>query len=442
MIDILIAAYLRYANRSAMQLEPLPTEQSLPPADPARRYLLYVHVPFCPALCPFCSFHRVLLRDDKARRYFAALRTQLQQYAEAGFRVGSVYVGGGTPTAVPDELEHTLELINGLFGRQSISVETNPSDLTPAVTGMLRRAGVDRLSVGVQSFDDGLLRAMGRYEKYGSAAAIRAQLAVVADTFPTLNIDMIFNLPGQTRSMLEHDLDVLAGELRAQQISFYPLMVAGSTRLAMRERMGGYGANREREYYRLIQRRLAADYRASSAWCFSRGKAAIDEYIVTDDEYLGAGSGAFGYYQGLLYSNTFSLNRYAQLTGTWQSPVSMARQMSELEQMRYDFLTRLFGLSLDKEFVRRKYGPRFERRLWREIAFFRGIGALRDTGSRLELTERGMYYWVVMMREFFNGVNRFREQMRLNIRHELGVVRPGTSPGSVPDRARPYGARL
>ena len=442
MIDILIAAYLRYANRSAMQLEPLPADRSLPPPDPARRYLLYVHVPFCPALCPFCSFHRVVLRDDKAQRYFAALRTQLRQYAEAGFRVGSVYVGGGTPTAVPDELEHTLELINGLFGRQSFSVETNPSDLTPAVTGMLRRAGVERLSVGVQSFDDGLLRAMGRYEKYGSAAAIREHLAAVADTFPTLNIDMIFNLPGQTRSMLERDLDILADELRAQQVSFYPLMVAGSTRLAMRERMGGYGANREREYYRLIQRRLAAGYRASSAWCFSRGQAAIDEYIVTDDEYLGAGSGAFGYYQGLLFSNTFSLNRYAQLTGTWRSPVTMAREMSELEQMRYDFLTRLFGLSLDKEFVRRKYGPRFERRLWREIAFFRCIGALRDTGPRLELTERGMYYWVVMMREFFTGVNRFREQMRLNIRRELGAVRPETTPGSVPDRARPYGARL
>jgi menaquinone C8-methyltransferase len=442
MIDILIAAYLRYANRSAMQLAPLPADRSLPPPDPARRYLLYVHVPFCPALCPFCSFHRVVLRDDKARRYFAALRTQIRHYAEAGFRVSSVYVGGGTPTAVPDELEHTLELINGLFGCQSVSVETNPSDLTPAVTGMLRRAGVERLSVGVQSFDDGLLRAMGRYEKYGSAAAIREHLAAVADILPTLNIDMIFNLPGQTRTMLERDLDILAGELRVQQVSFYPLMVAGSTRLAMRERMGGYGANREREYYRLIQRRLASDYRASSAWCFSRGKAAIDEYIVTDDEYLGAGSGAFGYYQGVLYSNTFSLNRYAQLTGTWRSPVTMAREMSELEQMRYDFLTRLFGLSLDKEFVRRKYGPRFERRLRREIAFFRAIGALRDTGSHLTLTERGMYYWVVMMREFFTGVNRFREQMRLNIRREPGAMPPETESGSVPGHARPYGARL
>jgi coproporphyrinogen III oxidase-like Fe-S oxidoreductase len=441
MIDILLAAYLRYANRSAMRLEPLPAGFSLPAADPARHYLLYVHIPFCPALCPFCSFHRVLLRDDKAQRYFAALRTQIQRYADAGFRVRGVYVGGGTPTAVPDELERTLELINGLVGRQAFSVETNPGDLTPAVISMLQRAGVERLSVGVQSFDDGLLRAMGRYEKYGSASVIREHLAAVSDAFPTVNVDMIFNLPGQTRAMLERDLDVLAGDLKVRQVSFYPLMVTGSTRTAMRERMGGYGANREREYYRLIQQRLGRDYRASSAWCFSRGASAIDEYIVTDDEYIGAGSGAFGYYEGLLYSNTFSLNRYAQLAGARRSPVTMARELSGLEQMRYDFLTRLFGLSLDKAFVRRKYGGRFERRLWREIAFFRAIGALRDTGPRLELTERGMYYWVVMMREFFTGVNRFREQMRLNIRRELDAATAVAVHASVPDRARPQGAR-
>jgi coproporphyrinogen III oxidase-like Fe-S oxidoreductase len=442
MLGTLIAAYLRRANRAAMRLAPVPAGGALPAPDPRRRYLLYVHVPFCPALCPFCSFHRVLLRDDKARRYFAALRTEIRGYAEAGFRVGGVYVGGGTPTAVPDELERTLDLINDLFGRQAFSVETNPSDLTPEVIAMLRRSGVERLSVGVQSFDDGLLRAMGRYEKYGSSAAIRERLAAAAGAFPTLNVDMIFNLPRQTRAMLERDLDILVDELRAPQISFYPLMVTGSTRLAMRERMGGQGADREREYYRLIQRRLARDYHASSAWCFSRGNSASDEYIVTDDEYIGAGSGAFGYCGGVLYSNTFSLNHYAQLAGSGGSSVTMARRMSEQEQMRYDFLTRLFGLSLDKGFVRRKYGARFERRLWREIAFFRAIGAVRDTGPRLELTERGMYYWVVMMREFFTSVNLFREQMRLNIRREAGS-RPAGSVSEAPTaRVRPFGARL
>jgi coproporphyrinogen III oxidase-like Fe-S oxidoreductase len=120
----------------------------------------------------------------------------------------------------------------------------------------------------------------------------------------------------------------------------------------------------------------------------------------------------------------------------------MARKMNELERMRYDFLTRLFGLSLEKAFVRRKYGRHFERRLWREIAFFRAIGALRDMGPRLELTERGMYYWVVMMREFFTGVNRFREQMRLNIHRELDVEPAARAQAPVSERARPRVARL
>jgi hypothetical protein len=79
--------------------------------------------------------------------------------------------------------------------------------------------------------------------------------------------------------------------------------------------------------------------------------------------------------------------------------------------------------------------------LWREIAFFHAVGALRDTGARLELTERGMYYWVVMMREFFNGVNRFREQMRLNIPRELGSPPAGTASAPVPERVRAQGAR-
>lgn len=437
MIERALALYLRHANREVMRLDPAPADFRLPAPDAGRRYLLYVHVPFCPVLCPFCSFHRVEFRNAKAQRYFAALRTQLRHYADSGFRLSGVYVGGGTPTVAPEELGQTLALVRELFGPQPVSVETNPSDLTPPVASLLRESGVTRLSVGVQSFDDGLLRSMERYAKYGSSAEIRERIASLAGYFPTLNVDMIFNLPGQTRAMLERDLEILADELRVDQVSFYPLMVADSTRLAMRERMGGYGADREPEYYRLIRGRLARDYRTSSAWCFSRGAGMADEYIVTDDEYIGAGSGAFGYLGGVLYSNTFSLNRYAQLAGRGDSPVAMYRRMSEIDRMRYDFLTGLFGLRLEKAAVERKYAGRFARRLWKELAFFRAAGALRDTGTHYELTERGTYYWVVMMREFFTGVNRFREQLRLHIRQEFDSQRalgrraraPASDPG-------------
>jgi coproporphyrinogen III oxidase-like Fe-S oxidoreductase len=165
----------------------------------------------------------------------------------------------------------------------------------------------------------------------------------------------------------------------------------------------------------------------------------IDEYIVTDDEYIGAGSGAFGYLGGVMYSNTFSLNRYAQLAGSGDSPIAMFRRMNTLERMRYDFLTGLFGLSLDKAAIEAKYAGRFARDMWKELAFFRAAGAIRDTGTHYVLTERGTYYWVVMMREFFTGVNRFREQLRAHIRQEFQSQRsagrraraPAHGPGAV-----------
>lgn len=425
----LLGAVMHIASRQSMQLQSAGPDFRLPAADPAKRYLLYVHVPFCPVLCPFCSFHRVELRETKSRHYFPALRRQIEGYAAAGFRVGSVYVGGGTPTADPGALFDLLGRIRALFGPVSVSVETNPSDLRPEIVRSLLEAGVQRLSVGIQSFDDDLLRGMGRLANYGSGAEIRERLRSVAGLFPTLNIDLIFNLPGQTRDSLAHDLRLIQQDGFADQVSYYPLMATPSTQHAMRDRMGTATLDREYEYYRLIREQLASGYEPATAWCFSRRRGAIDEYIVTDDEYLGAGSGAFGYLQGVFYSNTFSLNRYGALATGAAGPVTMFRRMSEREQMRYDLLTRLFGLHLDREAIERKYQGRFARALRWELAGLQALGMLRSNAAGWHLTERGLYAWVVLMREFLSGVNRFREQLRLHIRDEgvraRGVAVPG-----------------
>jgi coproporphyrinogen III oxidase-like Fe-S oxidoreductase len=414
----LLGGAMRIASRESMRLHPTEPGFRLPPPDPARAYLLYVHVPFCPVLCPFCSFHRVALREAKARRYFPALHRQIEGYAAAGFRLSGVYVGGGTPTATPLALFELLSRIRARFGVVPISVETNPDDLKPEILEPLRAAGVSRLSVGIQSFDDALLRSMGRYEKYGSGDAIRGRLARVAGQFATLNVDLIFNLPGQTHASLERDLGILRGDGSADQVSYYPLMVTAATRRAMSGRMGDPTFRREHEFYRMIRERLADTYAPATAWCFSKRAAAIDEYIVTDDEYLGAGSGAFGYLDGMFYANTFSLNGYGALANRAGGPVTMYRQMTLRERMRYDLLTRLFGLRLDRTAIEAKYHGRFERNLWLELAALRALGAVtRDPGG-WSVTERGMYLWVVLMREFLGGVNRFRDQLRLNIQRE------------------------
>ncbi|MDI6615655.1 MAG: radical SAM protein, partial [Syntrophaceae bacterium] len=179
---------------------------SLPRGEERSDRLLYLHIPFCESLCPYCSFNRVVLDEPLCRRYHEALRTEIRLYRDAGYTFSGIYVGGGTPTVLIDELERTLGVARECFDIREISVETNPNHLTPHNVDILKESGVNRLSVGVQSFDDGLLKAMGRYEKYGSGEVIAGKIAEMTGRFDTLNADMIFNFPVQTEEILKRDL--------------------------------------------------------------------------------------------------------------------------------------------------------------------------------------------------------------------------------------------
>lgn len=403
----------------------------LPPPQPCQ---LYVHVPFCEALCPFCSFHRVQLRESKARGYFTALREEIRTYHERGFQFSEVYVGGGTPTIVPAELIETLSLIRSLWPIRTLSVETNPNHLTQPIFAALESVGVDRLSVGVQSFDDGLLRQMERFDTYGSGTVIRERLAAARGRFHTLNVDMIFNLPNQTLEMFDRDLQTLL-DLGIDQISFYPLMTAATTRRRMVKTLGSTDPRRRRDFYaRILQAMQSHDspissararYKPSSAWCFSRDDATpqaaqmIDEYIINQDDYVGVGSGSFSYVGGWMYSTTFSLNQYRERIAQGQPAITQSKRLTTKQRMRYDYLVRLFGLALPYDYIRRKYGRAFWWLMAPEVLSMRLLGATRHGAAAIRLTPLGMYCWVLMMAEFFNTVNTFRDQMRLHIREEL-----------------------
>jgi coproporphyrinogen III oxidase-like Fe-S oxidoreductase len=403
------AAAMRFAEDDAAEVMP---------AAPALPCQLYVHVPFCEVLCPFCSFHRVRYNEPKTRRYFDALRREIGLYHAARFRFGDVYVGGGTPTVDADELIATLDLVRASSPVRSISIETNPNHLQPGVLQRYRAAGVTRLSVGVQSFDDGLLAGMDRLVKFGSATQIRDRLGVARGIFPTLNVDMIFNLPGQTLAMLDHDLAELLA-LGVDQVSFYPLMTAPTARHAMEKSMGLSDPRLRHAMYERILDRLLPTYRPASAWCFSRSEGMFDEYIIDQDDYVGIGSGAFSYVGGSMYSTTFSLNHYCRRVEGGQSGITQRRTLGLKERMRYDFLVRLFGGELRHDHVRKRYGRAFALRMAPELAAMRLVGATRHDRDAIRLTRLGMYCWVLMMAEFFNAVNGVREQMREHVRVEL-----------------------
>lgn len=410
-------------SRRLMRFDDGPAEWPPANAAPDRLRQLYVHIPFCAQLCPFCTFHRVRFQADRTAAYFGALRRELDWYRERGFRFSKLYVGGGTPTVDPDSLETLLADVTVQFPIREISVETNPRELTDAVIGMLERAGVSRLSVGVQSFDDEQLRRMGRYAPYGSGNQIRERLTAASGRFRTLNVDMMFNLPGQTPESLAADLETIAHQLRVDQVSYYPLMIAPvahrSVRLKMAQGRNQLTAGREREYYDMIRRTLTPDYGMGSVWCFMLGDGAIDEYIVDEDEYVGVGSGSFSYVAGVAASTTFSIHGYQEQMTNARIPVAQTRHLSRTERMRYDLLVKLFSMSLDKSVMETKHDGDFANTLRKEIALLRLVGALKDDGENYVLTDSGIYLWVVLMREYLNGVNALRADMRRHIRDEL-----------------------
>jgi coproporphyrinogen III oxidase-like Fe-S oxidoreductase len=415
-LDGLISRYVRSLNQRLMSFETPPGGVGLPAPVADTRYLLYLHIPFCVVLCPFCSFHRVEFRAPRATAYFNALRDEIRRVTELGYQFGEVYVGGGTPTVLPDELAETLTLVRSLHPVGAMSAETNPLDLDEANMRRLKEAGLTRLSVGVQSFDDGLLREMQRYDKYGNGQQVRDHLRGVQGLFDTLNVDMIFNFPHQDERILAADLAALTEELSVDQVSWYPLMTASSTERPMARSIGEIDRSRERRYYETISRHmLGAGYQRSSAWCFSRRPGMFDEYIVEHEEYVGLGSGSFSYVGGSMYASTFSINHYLDRIGEGSTGIVRQRSMNAQEQMRYFLLMQMFGGALDLDVAESRFGGHFERTMWRDLAGLRMLGAIRTSGRTLHLTESGYYLWVILMREFFSGVNNFRDGMRQSI---------------------------
>lgn len=382
-----------------------PEEYVTPPHRPL---MLYIHIPFCEELCPYCSFFKVTYEKSLAQRYFEALRLEIGRWKERGYNFDSVYFGGGTPTVLPEELADLILYIKSLWNIRDVSVETNPNHLIPRYIDPLKRAGIDRLSVGVQTFDDGLLKKLKRYDKYGSGEEIAARLKELQGTFGTLNIDMMFNFPDQTDEMLRHDLAVLH-KLQGDQVTYYPLMPSRSVKAEIKSLYGDVDYRKEKLFYREIAGALGQDYRRASAWCFSRKDGMIDEYIVDYNEYAGCGAGAFSYLNGEIRANIFSIEGYVDRVLKGTSAIAAGRKYTIAEQARYDFLMGFFSGSLNMDVLRERYGKRADGDLFLQFLFMHLARGVKKDGDIHKLTERGMYYLVILMREFFTGVNNVRQ---------------------------------
>jgi coproporphyrinogen III oxidase-like Fe-S oxidoreductase len=402
-----------------------PTElDSLPAPQDGHGYVLYAHVPFCERLCTYCSFNRFLYKEDRAREYFRLLRAEMQLVADLGYDFASLYVGGGTPTILLDELAETIDVARALFpGIREVSAETSPNHLGPELISALD-GRVQRLSCGVQSFDDGLLRQMDRWGKYGTGEEVFERLVAMEGTFPSFNVDMIFNFPSQTEEILRRDIDMVK-RTGANQTTFYPLMASPLRRRELAQTVGTIDFAREARYYKLLGEELAPEFVPASAWTFSQDRdQMIDEYIVDFPEYVGVGSGALSFLDGAIYGNTFSLAEYgARVDAGQMGVVKRGDKYGFFAQMRYRFVTDLFGLRLDKARFRKDFGIPVDIGLGAEIAFMAMVGGIAsNTRDEITLTAHGRYLLLVMMRETLATSNDARDKARAELPLEERIL--------------------
>lgn len=408
--------YLLGKHAGRLSRRYLTIEESLgccaPGPDKDRSYLLYIHVPFCEELCPYCAFMRVKYDSELALRYFSALKKEIGLFYERGFRFDSIYVGGGTPTIVPEKLAEIVEYAKSLWPISQISVETNPNHLVPGVLEKLVGIGVNRLSVGVQSFDDGILKSVERFEKYGAGEVIKDRLSSIVGMFDTLNVDMIFNFPNQTAEILARDIEIIK-EIGAEQVTWYPLMVSDFRRKEMSKRCGKVDYRREKGVYRMICEGLADRYRQDSVWCFTSGAGLIDEYPIEHDEYAGAGPGSMGYIGGVLTFNTFSIRRYIEMVEDGRVPVTASREFSGVEQLRFRLLMELLSGSMDVGEMKEMHGKFFWVKLLGEFGFLFLTRSATFRDGKITLTAKGRYYWLTIMRTLFATLGDYRD-MRIS----------------------------
>ncbi|MBO4353076.1 MAG: coproporphyrinogen III oxidase family protein [Eggerthellaceae bacterium] len=419
----LISLAVRETSKNYLKLNRT-TDTHVPGPQPGKRYMLYMHVPFCQKLCPYCSFNRFPFSEKRAVPYFESMRKEMRMLYDLGYDFDSVYIGGGTPTIMIDELCATIDQARDLFSIKEVSSETNPNHLVPEILEKLE-GRVQRLSVGVQSFDDGLLKQMDRYDKYGCADEIVERIQLATPYFVSMNADMIFNFPAQTEDMLIHDIERIV-ESGCTQTTFYPLMASPSVERQLAKTVGSVDYDREQRFYEIIDELLTGGDRPlfthSSAWTYNRfdydegssaGGDMIDEYVVQYEEYPAIGSGGITYLGKSLYVNTFSLREYGQAIEEGRMSIMGRTDFNLHDRMRYRFLMQLFGLRLDKLQFERDFGMTVENGLPGEMAFMKLAGGFAtDTPEELTLTPKGRYLVVTMMRQFFIGVNNLRDQAR------------------------------
>ncbi|QDE31058.1 coproporphyrinogen III oxidase family protein [Shewanella polaris] len=372
---------------------------------------LYIHIPFCHTLCRYCSFHKIKFKESLAREYFKALRQEIRQVITQGFRFNRVYIGGGTTTILEDELIETIELIKSLTTVREVTCESDPIYFKEGNPHLLKGL-VDRMSIGIQSFDDNILKMVGRFEKFGSGLQQAEYVSRAIEIIPTVNIDMMYGFKVQTPEAVAIDL-AQAIRLHPDQITTYPLTLGIGKN---RKKAGCLAGEPEALWpqFLAVKAALAEHYVMEFPWTFSRnfGQPVENKYVLDGEDCFGVGSGAFGRFGEQFRISSFDIPDYIDRINTGLSGTCYTKPLQHKALSQHYFMMMMgYGL-LDNQQCKAHTGKSLWQAFPLEMSFLISAGALRKQGDNYITTDEGQFIALKMFSGFLSGMDYLREQAR------------------------------
>ena len=356
----------------------------------------YVHIPFCTQICYYCDFSKVFIKNQPVDSYLEHLLEEYRSYDIQQLR--TLYIGGGTPTALSaQQLETLLDGLTkdlDLSTLKELTIEANPGDLDADKIAVLKNSAVNRVSLGVQTFDDKMLKKIGRshLEKDIYENIDRLKLA----GFDNISIDLIYALPGQTMEQVKDNV-AKAIALDIPHMSLYSLILENHTVFMNRMRRGKLPLPKEEVEAEMFEYIIAelenAGFEHYEISNFSKpGFESRHNLMYWDNaEYFGIGAGASGYVNGVRYKNHGPIRHYMKAVETGNARIN-EEHLSQREQMEEEmFLGLRKKTGVSKARFEEKFGTSFDNLYGQVVRDLCHQGLLQVEGQQIRMTKKGLF---------------------------------------------------
>ena len=356
----------------------------------------YVHIPFCTQICYYCDFSKVFIKNQPVDAYLEHLIQETRSY-EIG-KLRTLYIGGGTPTALSAQqlayLLTELPKVMDLSEVEEFTIEANPGDLDTDKIAVLKDSQVNRVSLGVQTFDNKMLKKIGRSHQEQDIYDNIRYLKQAG--FDNISIDLIYALPGQTMDQVKENV-AKAIDLDIPHMSLYSLILENHTVFMNRMRRGKLPLPKEEleaemfEY--IIEELEKAGFEHYEISNFSKpGFESRHNLVYWDNaEYYGLGAGASGYVDGIRYKNHGPIRHYLEAVEAGKARITEEHLTLEEKMEEELFLGLRKKTGVSKARFEEKFGVSFDQRYGQVVASLTEQGLLVPDDKQVRMTKRGLF---------------------------------------------------